>query len=57
MVKYKVLKQFRDVHSDEIYTVNNVIEMTVKRAEEVEENLDNTYLERLEEKKENENKK
>lgn len=47
MAKYKVLKKFRDIHTREIYKPNTEIEMTVKRADEVEKNLDSSFLERL----------
>lgn len=47
MAKYKVLKKFRDVHTNEIYEPNTEIEMTVKRANEVEKNLDSSFLVRV----------
>ncbi len=50
MAKYKVLKEFRDTHTKEVYKENNEIEMTVKRAEEVEKNLDSSFLERIDNK-------
>lgn len=49
MAKFKVLKKFRDTHTKEIYEVNQEIEMTVKRAGEVEKNLDSSFLVRVEE--------
>lgn len=49
MAKYKVLKSFRDKHTKEIYEKDTTIEMTVKRASEVEKNLDSSFLERVEE--------
>lgn len=54
MAKYKVLKQFRDVHTKEVYEENQVIEMSEKRAEEAIKNLekyDGEFLERIENKK------
>ena len=51
MAQYKVLKKFRDIKTKDIYEVNQVIEMTVKRANEVEKNLDSSFLERVEEHK------
>ena len=51
MAKYKVLKRFRDKVTREIYEPNKVIDMTVKRADEVAKNLDNTFLKRVEEDK------
>ncbi|WP_169907712.1 hypothetical protein [Priestia abyssalis] len=52
MAKYKVLKTFRDIHTNEIYKVDSEIEMTVKRANEVEKNLDSSFLVRVEESEE-----
>jgi len=52
MAKYKVLKPFRDIHTNEIYKLNSEIEMTVKRANEVEKNLDSSFLVRVEESEE-----
>lgn len=49
MVKFKVLKKFRDKQTKEVYQPNTEIEMTVKRAKEVAKNLDDTFLERIEE--------
>lgn len=51
MVKYNVLKKFRDKETKEVYEAGTVIDMTVKRAEEVAVNLDDSFLERVEEKK------
>lgn len=50
MAKYKVLKKFKDIHTKEVYKPNTEIEMTVKRAEEVENNLDSSYLKRIDKK-------
>lgn len=47
MAKYKVLKKFRDTHTRKVYKQNSEIEMTVKRADEVEKNLDSSYLVRI----------
>lgn len=52
MAKFKVLKTFRDIHTQEVYTEDTEIDMTVKRAKEVEKNLDGSFLERIEEEKE-----
>lgn len=49
MAKFKALKTFRDIHTKEIYQKGTVIDMTVKRAKEVEKNLDGSFLERIEE--------
>ena len=51
MAKFKVNKEFRDIHTKEVYEKGATIEMTVKRAEEVEKNLDATFIERVEEKR------
>ena len=50
MAKYNVLKKFRDKETKEVYEAGTVIDMTVKRAEEVAVNLDDSFLERAEEK-------
>lgn len=50
MAKYKVLKKFRDKETREVYELNTEIEMTVKRADEVEKNLDGSFLERIDNK-------
>lgn len=47
MAKFKVEKTFRDIHTDDIYEANTEIEMTVKRASEVEKNLDSSFLTRI----------
>lgn len=44
MAKYKVLKKFRDTHTKGIYKKDAEIEMTVERADEVEKNLDGSFL-------------
>lgn len=49
MAKFKVLKLFKDIHTGDVYEPKSVIEMNVKRSEEVAQNLDNTYLERIKE--------
>lgn len=51
MAKYNVLRKFRDKETKEVYEAGTVIDMTVKRAEEVAVNLDDSFLERVEEKK------
>ncbi|MCJ8008907.1 hypothetical protein ACFFF5_21060 [Lederbergia wuyishanensis] len=39
MAKYKVLRAFRDIHTNDVYKQNSVIELTDERAAEVNENL------------------
>lgn len=54
MAKYKVLEDFRDKYTKELYKVGAEIEMTVKRAGEAEKNLakhGKVFLERIEESK------
>lgn len=48
MAKFKVLKTFRDIHTQEVYAEETEIDMTVKRAKEVEKNLDGSFLDRIE---------
>ena len=50
MAKYKVLKTFRDKETKEVYESGSEIDMTVKRASEVEKNLDGSFLERIDNK-------
>ena len=52
MAKFKVLKTFRDKHTKEVYKKDSVIDITVKRADEVAKNLDGSFLERIDDKKE-----
>lgn len=55
MAQYKVLKSFRDIKTNEIYEVNQELEMTVKRADEAIKNLkkyDGEFLERIDNKEE-----
>ena len=54
MAKFKVLKIFKDIHTGEKYKKNAEIEMTVKRANEVETNLDSSFLSRIDDKKDKE---
>lgn len=39
MAKFIVKHEFRDIHTKEIYSAGQEIEMTVKRAKEAEKNL------------------
>lgn len=48
MAKFKVLKAFRDIETKEVYEANQEIDLTVKRAKEVVENLDDSFLEKNE---------
>lgn len=53
MAKYTVLNKFRDKETKEVYLVGQDIELTVKRAKEIEENLkkyDQDFLERIDNK-------
>lgn len=53
MAKYKVLQRFKDVETGIEYKAGEVIEMTVKRANEAMKNLEKwtgDFLERVEEK-------
>lgn len=55
MARYKVLNKFKDLQENETYEVGQEIEMTVKRADEVVENLskhNKKFLERIDDKKE-----
>ena len=50
MVKYKVLKTFKDIHTDEIYDAQSEIDITVKRANEIVKNLGSSFIVRVDEK-------
>lgn len=53
MAKYKVLQPFRDKETKEEYTEGQIIDMTVKRANEAIQNLkkwDGEFLERVDDK-------
>jgi hypothetical protein len=47
MAEYKVLQNFRDKNTKELYSEGAEIDMTVKRAKEVEKKLGEGFLERL----------
>lgn len=51
-MKYTTLKKFRDIHSDEVYEVGAELDITAKRAKEIETNLDSSFIMRVEEKAE-----
>lgn len=51
MAKFEVKKTFRDIHTAELYEKGTVVELTVKRADEVTKNLDESFLKRLDDKK------
>lgn len=48
MAKFKVLKEFKDIHTKEIYNMDQEIELTEKRAKEVVANLGSGFLVALE---------
>ena len=53
MAQYKVLEVFKDKDTQEIYKVGQEVELTVKRATEIEKNLkehDKQFLERIDNK-------
>lgn len=53
MAKYKVLQKFKDTETGTVYKAGDVIEMTVKRANEAMKNLEKwngDFLKRVEEK-------
>lgn len=57
MAKYKVLQDFQDIETNEVYGCDQEIEMTVKRADEAVKNLskyEGEFLERTDNKKEDE---
>ena len=60
MAQYKVLEVFKDKDTQEIYRVGQEVELTVKRATEIEKNLkehNKQFIERIDNKdKEEEDK-
>lgn len=59
MAQYKVLEIFKDKDTQEIYRVGQEVELTVKRATEIEKNLkeyDKQFLERIDNKNKEEDK-
>lgn len=50
MVKFLVNKQFQDIHTGKQYEKGKTYDFTLKRAEEVKQNLDNSYLTRNDDK-------
>ncbi|EAC8441520.1 hypothetical protein KVJ58_000478 [Listeria monocytogenes] len=51
MAKFEVLKKFKDKETKEVYEKGTEIELTVKRADEVADNLGASFLKRLDEPK------
>lgn len=51
MAKFEVLKKFKDKETKEVYEKGTEIELTVKRADEVSDNLGTSFLKRLDEPK------
>ena len=54
MAKYRVLDKFKNKETGEVYTVGQEVELTVKRAKEIQANLESygvDFLERLDNKK------
>lgn len=39
MAQYKVLKEFKDIHTKDLYKVDSTIDVTKERANEIEANL------------------
>lgn len=39
MAQYKVLREFKDVHTKDLYKVDSMIDITKERADEIEANL------------------
>lgn len=59
MAKYKTLKKFKDLEKNEIHEPGDEFEMTVKRAEELEKNLEKwgkDFIERTDNKEEKDGK-
>ncbi|WP_430534465.1 hypothetical protein [Listeria rocourtiae] len=52
MLKFKVLKRFRDLEKDTTYEVGSTVELTSKRSKEINGKLGNGFLQPVEEKEE-----
>lgn len=39
MTQYKVLKEFKDIHTKDLYKVDSTVDITKERADEIEANL------------------
>lgn len=60
MAQYKVLQKFRNKETKEVYKAGQVVELTVKRANEAIENLkewDGEFLERIDVKNQDDDQK
>lgn len=60
MAQYKVLNKFRNKETGEIYAAGQEVELTVKRAKEIQVNLESydvDFLERVDNKDESDDKK
>lgn len=51
MVKFLVNKDFKDVYTEKIYKKGKTYDFTIKRANEIEKNLDSSFLMRKDDKK------
>lgn len=51
MVKFLVKKDFKDIHTGKLYKQDEVHDFTIKRADEIEQNLDSSFLVRKDNKK------
>ncbi|WP_312684227.1 hypothetical protein [Mammaliicoccus sciuri] len=51
MVKFLIKKDFKDVHTGQVYKKGEEQDFNVKRADEIEKNLDGSFLVRKEDKK------
>lgn len=56
MAKFEVLKKFKDKDTKEVYEKGTEIELTVRRADEVSDNLGTSFLKRLDEPKKDKKK-
>ena len=49
MTEFRVLKTFKDIHTGDIYSPNQVIKISLKRAKEVTANLGSGFIVRINE--------
>lgn len=48
MAQFEILKPFRDKYTKQVYKAGDVEEITVKRSKEIERNIGDGYLKRVE---------
>jgi len=47
MTEFRVLKAFKDIHTGDIYSPNQIIKITIKRSKEIIANLGGGFIARV----------